>query len=568
MDNSIVYEEIMMTKYFNKMKYYRNAWDEEMGTINTSPFLDIEGEEYRTYDFIMKQTRSITLDMIYELVMTLMDKYNIQFKRYNIYRNSAYVYSMDRNTNWNEYIEQSNKQQIFAFSCKNSNILYLFKDYGIGNIIPQSLIERIIKDNRLKKYCYITLKDDLAVNEILNSTINESITMKQLFDLLFDEEEYSIFKTYADKFKHKVREYYGFHIVKSLKINEIQYFRRTLKNNLQDNDITNEIGNSIATEQLSIIKKNYFNNGNYKLLLGSSDFAQSFVTAEWMFSSLEGAENIDFTPIVMGYLKSVEQLLMQIITLQTNKNNKSTRKIYLIGNRQQQSGYYELTKELLENKINYNRITLNSLVRFFGYLDYKNKQYDLYNKDLLDQGIDENTHEYIIYTLNRVVKSRNGYFHRHNLKNWDKVKEVRKLAKLVYFLMLGAYELNENDKKELGLVDELVYDDYYKLCRYCNEKAYDHGIEIPIVYLNGESNPQDFYIICQDNNIEYDSYGTPIYSGVFYKRLNSLEPIQINKDNIPSEISEGILKIDPHIPIENWPSGPLKTIYSEGKFWG
>lgn len=63
------------------------------------------------------------------------------------------------------------------------------------------------------------------------------------------------------------------------------------------------------------IKKQFIENGRYKLLLGKKDFAESFFSSEWLIYKTEDSSLLDNTYKVAGYLKSVEELLWDIIIL-------------------------------------------------------------------------------------------------------------------------------------------------------------------------------------------------------------------------------------------------------------
>lgn len=84
--------------------------------------------------------------------------------------------------------------------------------------------------------------------------------------------------------------------------------------------------------------------------------------------------------------------------------------------------------------------------------------------------------------------------------------------------------------------------------------------------MNGQTDPCDFWMGYHDDFIEYDNYGEPIYSGAYFRQLHEKNHItKATKDTLPEEIWEGVLKISRSVP-EIKPSGPLKKIYSEGKF--
>ena len=120
------------------------------------------------------------------------------------------------------------------------------------------------------------------------------------------------------------------------------------------------------------IKNRFIAQGRYSLLLGNRDFAKSFLTSEWLFKKYFSLEEMDNTFIVAGYLKSIEQLLWDII--------------YLIGQgRQIRGGTVE------EDNGNAIDTTLGSLQRFITNYD---------NADLFEAAFDTGPHfEYFINFL-------------------------------------------------------------------------------------------------------------------------------------------------------------------------
>lgn len=585
MDNSKIYKEILLNGCFNKMKSIRNAWsDNKKESVYGLPsIIDIGGSDYRSYAFIMKQCESLIYEMIPYLVIELMRAYNITAQFYKIIQNDAHIYSVSENENWPDYVEQSNRKQVFAFSCKGDQKegLYIFKEFGIGNRIPETLLETIKKKNGLKLHCYVSIVENDAYAEIINHNDDENdptrgtgiYSLKQFFDFFFDPKEYAVFKKFADIFTEKVRDYFGFEIVRTLKPNTLHNFRSEVRDDIASFDVKELDSDSrISDSQRSLIEEQFFKEKNYEILTGSSDFAQSYMTAEWLYKSLSGAGKIDLTAIAMGYFKAIEQLLFHYLELHTIEKDGVTRTVYVGRGKPYADprGNADLTDALISDEEKTKDINLGSLTGVFGYYDERRGQYYWRNRDLLVCGIDNDTYEFIIDTFTSIVGLRNGFFHKHNLTDWSKVVDARNSARLVFYLLLGAYKINESDKTALGRIHVDEHDDYYKLCDYMNNKAYGiSGLDIPIFYLNGQTDPYGFWMGYRDDFIEYDNYGEPVYSGVYFRELNDKQHIRkATRENLPTEIWEGTMSISRSVPIEIKPSGPQKKIYQDGKFVG
>lgn len=581
MKDASIYENLMMTECFNRFKMLRNNWNPDKNKgYGLATIMDIGGADYRSYSFLMEKCESILIEMIPTIVSELLKAYNYSPHWYSISREDAHVYYFNDDKKWGDYVPQSKKQRVFAFSCDDEahkGILYVFKKFGIRNHLPKSLLEKTIEDNELSHFCYISLVEDKAYSEIINHNNDESdpsrgtgiFSLKLFFDSFFDEDEYTCFKQYAQRFTSKVKDYFGFEIVKTLKPNTLHNFKKTVRDDLLGFEIRHEdIDRGISEDQYQIMKENFFGAGNCELLNGTSDFAQSYMTAEWLFSSLSEAGNIDLTAIAMGYFKAIEQLLFRFIGIHTYENDGKERYIYIGKGKAtaDDRGNAVITEALLGDEYITKDINLGALTGFFGYYNDKYERYYHRNKDLLADGIDDNTYEYIVDTLSGIVGLRNGYFHKHNLEGWDKVLEARYSSRLVFFLILGAYTISENDKDKLGIIRVEKHDDYYRLCDYMNKVSYSTDLDIPIFYLNGQKEPYGFWTIHPDSFIEYDTFGEPIYSGIYFGQFGDKRQFKATRENLPEEIWEGVLSVSRSVPIQINPSGPQRKIYAEGRF--
>ena len=432
---------------------------------------------------------------------------------------------------------------------------------------------------KLEHYCYISYVEEEAFSEVINHNKSKDdptrgtgiFSFKQFMEGFFGKEEYQEFKKYANLFSKRIRDYFGFALVRTLKPNAIHSFKKTVREDLKSLNAT-EIGANagISETQRNIIERNFFDGKNYELLLGNSDFAQSYMTAEWLFSSLENAGNIDLTAVAMGYFKAIEQLLFSFLKNHTHEKDGASREVYVGKDKTyaNTNGYAPLEDSLVEDEEKSKDLALGSLSGFFGYHDLRRNRYYRRNQDLLVSGINESTYEFIVDTLGEIVGLRNGYFHKENLKEWDKVKEARQNARLVFYIILGAYSISEDDKTRLGLIRVDEHDDFYKLCEYVNRRAYESSpLVIPIIYVNDISDPYAFGYPHQDDYIEYDNYGEPVYSGTYFREFGKDgRVIKVDRECLPKEIWEGVFVISETVPIKAEPSGAQKQIFCDGKF--
>lgn len=585
MNTSHIYERIMLTYSFNKMKNLRNQWD--WGGVRDNPLpgiaslVDIGGPNSREYESILHSSDSIVFEMLSKVIQALIKEYNIPVKYYDLRTSEAALYYVGEKKLFQNHVDYHIVKDILAFSRTdhNQDILYVFKKYGIHERVPKKTIEELLKAANLKRYCYISYVESDAFSEIINHNKDENdptrgtgiFSFKQFIEGFFGAEEYSSFKSYASQFAVKAKDYLGFSLIRTLKRNAIPVFKRSVFKKLETVS-AEEIGASgnIENTQREIIEESFITKRNFEVLLGHSDFAKSFITAEWLYSSLSTAGNIDFTAVAMGYFKSIEQLLFQFLKLHTHEKDGHGRKIFVGKGKMYAdiNGYALLTDSLVNDEEKVKDITLGALTGFFGYYDPRTGYYHKRNQDLLDPRIDENTYEYIIRSFCEISGLRNGYFHKENLEDWDKVTIAMNSALLVYYLLLGAYSFSEDEKTQLGLIRVDEHDDYYNLCNYINRKAYDHEpLVFPVFYADDISDPYAFAFPYQDDFVEYDNYGEPIFSGVFFKEYGKDgRIIKLTRDHLPNEIWEGSFIISESIPITMKPTGAEKLIFKDGKF--
>ena len=161
-------------------------------------------------------------------------------------------------------------------------------------------------------------------------------------------------------------------------------------------------------------------------MIGSSNFALSFITSEWYYSIYQLTENLDLTPVVTGYLKSIEQLLFAIINLAKGSG---------ITIKSKDNAIIEFTEDT-ENTADTTLWALEQVIA--------------HNGKILD--VNKYVREHLVATVDDWrEKHRNGYFHKHNLQSIEKVKEIRERAFQLYFLILGSCTVKDSQLDILGI---------------------------------------------------------------------------------------------------------------------
>jgi hypothetical protein len=440
--------------------------------------------------------------------------------------------------------------------------------------LPIERLRAAIEDLQSVEYKYISLVDEFAYCEQFDYNDDESdvsrgthvYSLGYFFEQFFGLEECYAFKEFASRFTIDVKNYLGYTVAKNLIPNALFSFKKVVETSLRNYPFAQKVArenseDGITEEQIAVIEQQFFDKNYYKVVIGKMDFAESFITAEWLYDTMKTTGKIDLTAVAMGYFKAIEQLLYNLIILHTNEK----RTIQKLNSRKNRKFPWKI--ELNDDNINNGRVDkmLNSLIGFL---------HD--NKDLFRSEIGEKTRDYIIKELNKIKTLRNGYFHKDNLHEWEKVDEARLNTYVVFYLVFGAYEFSTQDMIKLNIPAVSQETDYDKLCKYMNYNNQE-------IYYVG-SNTSIFYSAVgqPDRYIEYDEYGDAKYSGAYVNKLIGVkaEKVILDIEDI-SALQKEVLKLDPedqHLTIYEGNmtpcprgmefSGPVKVIFDKGKFVG
>lgn len=283
-------------------------------------------------------------------------------------------------------------------------------------------------------------KQDLHMREKYDISNLKTMLFEDFLLELFGVDELNLFKKVMITYKEEMHQAVGYQITEIFNPHNLA----TLKSELEQ-DILNfeydrvKIDRFIEIHSIDStyrdlndanfrkIKDLFFSQKRYKLLLGNSDFAKSFLTSEWLIKKYFSLPEMDNTFIVAGYLKSIEQLLWSII--------------HIIGQGRQIRGI------TIEND-NAGDIdtTLGSLQHFIANFD---------NDDLFENVFGRSTHFIMNYLRNQLSdwrkKYRNGYFHKHNLEDKERIDAIRDETFFLYLLILGTISLDNNTLTMLSM---------------------------------------------------------------------------------------------------------------------
>ncbi len=209
----------------------------------------------------------------------------------------------------------------------------------------------------------------------------------------------------------------------------------------------------IDNSQYEVIRKHFFDDGLYLGLVGTADYADSFVSSEWMMGLHHLTEVLDQTGAVAGYLKSIEQLLYIMVKQWKNKGRRIPKHY------DKNEGVYDETVPFDDSFSDEElfRLTGGSLACFFH--PKANAGILYLNNDAARR----------LFSMLREFFSndRNYYFHKTNLhcacssfqtasdepyeSGRNELERIRHETMLLHFLILGSCIITDDCWESLGI---------------------------------------------------------------------------------------------------------------------
>ena len=283
------------------------------------------------------------------------------------------------------------------------------------------------KGNSINDIYIVLIKSDNYGKDYVKKLNCNSNTEEQKFFIfedfivtMFGDKAWTLISNALYRVQKDAEELQWFELAKTSNPKNIKEFNESLKKEIENFDYYAEL------EKTSIrIDRNSFNNiGNrflsdklYLRLFDYTDYSKSFLTSEWLYKNTMKNDLLEKTYVITGYLKSVEQLLYTTISrLETN------HKISILD----RNGI----KEVSLDSPDFLKATLGNMVHFL-------KNFE--NRDIYHSGISRMSITGISLIIGKWVQSeRNGYFHKHNMNDIEKVQEIRNNTLLLYYLILGS----------------------------------------------------------------------------------------------------------------------------------
>ena len=513
-------------------------WD----IVRKQILFDFGGEDYEKSATVYNAAKEISIGCLHFMITQLINKYKVSLETVS---RSAY-----------EDKKVFDGKIHFALLDSSSNSLLLFLEVGessswkLKNREPDS-VQEIMQNCNCSTCKYVFLMFDYAYLQLIGHNDNEAdpgrgynwFALKWFFEEYFGIEEYKLFYDAVTEYISKVDSYIGYATIKTLIPSSLINFRKVVERSLVKyhyNDLLSLKYNGVELQKIDFLKirKQFLDDKTLLTLLGTCDFAESMITAEWLNDSMTKAKAIDLTVIGTGYFKAVEQLLFELICLHKNTGIR-IRKI-------KSKDDVILNDENIKAKVV--DTTLGSMA-----ICIKNNFKAIFRKDI---SIDAK--RYVREAVFAYTELRNGYFHKDNIHEMKVIERIRDETFYMFFLLLGAFELSESSLIVLGF-PEFVQTDFYRLCEYIN---YHNGLLFCLKVSEGN---ELYGIAHPDLNASIIENRYIRYSGLYFN-ING-RVFRFTETNLPREIYLAKFDIErtEHVSFE---PEKVKIIFMNGKYVG
>lgn len=396
----------------------------------------------------------------------------------------------------------------FTIECSGKRTAYRYTNwYCIGEkrkefLAAENIDELVIIDfssDKLSSLLHPALISDNVV----------AITAKTFFETFFSE---SIFTEYLSSVRQAISEaykYVGFQTISNLTSQKLPFFIDGMLNDIRNTvfcdqqyqvmgkiekrwikEKYNDPQNIFLQDDYKIMNQRFFENKRFLAMCGASDFAHSLITSEYLYQTMKDNNQFDFTAIVCGYLKSIEQLLHKLV-LFTVTNHTGELWIKSKGNDKRNPQNFTYLEGRTARHVKFE----TGLERYFDttFAALVNLLDDNENGWNVSKGAKNAiTVRLAIYC----DECRNEHFHKDNINTIVEVENIRKNTLLLFYYVLGGYKLTDKydeDNEELQIIDRSFEELYNKIMQFgCGEYyilEFSDGEEILVAMPMGQENP-------------------------------------------------------------------------------
>lgn len=471
-DCSYIYKE-EIDKNINMLKRFIESWV-KFHSIRNEELFQFADDDFYFYRFAVERQEKAAKILLTNILRRVLKEYNLP-------------------------VEYSNDAP-FIFIIKESHERI---GYRLADFLEDEDINSILKSNHVDKAIILRTSKGNQTNKLIeqenlqyeDANVNiRALSIQEFYLKQFGEEEYKAFIDSIDNYLNVTKEITGYKSVKflsNMNLASIKIFeQKKLKDwdylnyryqiiNASDKKVQNYLyltQKDIIFENLDDMHKSYIFDKLYETMVGSNEYATSFITSEWLYDSFKGKKNFDYTSVVSGYLKSIEQLLYKIVMLNIDNDCKIAMKRDMLKKAFRQN---IPVFKLIDNK--FNKVPGNKQGNNYRSTNYPYIEFTEHQKEFMDSSI--GTFEYFLRCNKHIfsnpdnaktvtdmiscfrIECRNGFFHTHNLNDWDLVEKIRSNAIYLYFVLLGSCIIPEERKHELNLIHRDRFDELCKKIR-------------------------------------------------------------------------------------------------------
>ena len=365
-------------------------------------------------------------------------------------------------------------------------------------------------------------------------------------DEFINENLYQYFFTTLTTVIDEMQELIAFEVIPRLNMSNLAKARLELRENLRvmdfyelSYDLQNKC-NNLEKSDLDIICSN-IEKGKVQVLLGKTDFAKSYLTSEYLYKAIVDNSNFDYTSVVAGYLKTIEQFLYRILEYHMDIDGSEkwikVTKYMAKGKERRPNPKYpnDRNKQQILVKRHNLEYMDTSLGPLINYIDE--------NEDCCE--ISKDGKMILTDLLNDYRKSvRNGYFHKHNLEDIEEVRRIRNNTLYLLCFLIGS--LKDFDITKFGYLDFSFNDFYHAVPRF--------SINIPFyIQETKNSQPKLMKQVFEQEAERYDLDGL---------LENNLYFAEVDDSNKPYEYINQVPKDD--LVIFNTNNVPYRAEYIRG----
>ncbi len=522
------------------LKRFRESWL-HYSSVSNNEIFQFADPEFYFYRFAIECEEKSVEPLLIRILYRVMQRYDIDFDVPEKLKDAAFAFIIHANS--------LNRGYTFSGFYDDEDVNEINRNLGVDEAFIIRTQTREGSEKRLVRENSSYAKEGVNL---------KAITIEDFFLEYFGAEEFNSFQNIISSYLDTSRDVTGYKSIRYLSTMNLAFQRFYEEKQLSEwryddykyqiIDSNNELiksylylpNNRFSESDLTMLREEYISNQRYKTMVGLNEYAQSFITSEWLYHSLLGRGSFDYTSIISGYLKSIEQLLRMIVEVNINNNCKISM-----------SGTKAIRSEAYDNGViiydkHGNEITVKNKkeyinMKYHPYIELTSSQvsymdssigtfeYFLRNNDFIFKKTKmANTIADMVSCFR--IECRNGYFHTHNLNDADIVEKTRSNAIFLYYLLLGSCLIPESKMDLLGIPST---DSFDALCVKIREFRH-RSIRCVFEYEDGRRQRMIYDVV--NNTVEYTDDGLEHYESLRFYKVNDF------KMETYEQIDEGLLE--------------------------